>query len=138
MISTGSLVYSHLLPILFIYGLSYFCLGLVVFVQNTSRSGLELRRFIWLFAAFGLLHGMSEWSDMFLTLDENYWSAPVFAAIRITGFFMALGSFVLLLDLRRPPCLVEKTAMCASAHCGSTSIWRGCCVRSPLRNPGNR
>ncbi len=98
MISTGSLVYSHLLPILFIYGLSYFCLGLVVFVQNTSRSGLELRRFIWLLAAFGLLHGMSEWSDMFLTLGESYWSAPVHAAIRMTGFFMALSSFVFLLD----------------------------------------
>jgi hypothetical protein len=70
MISTGTYFHSHLLPILFIYGLSFFCLGVVVFVQNTSRSGLQLRRFIWLFAAFGLLHGMSEWSDMFLTLGR--------------------------------------------------------------------
>jgi signal transduction histidine kinase/CheY-like chemotaxis protein len=98
MVFLAGQVYPHLLPIFFIYGLSFFSLGLMIFVQNTSRSALELRGFIWLFAAFGLLHGMSEWADMFLTLGESYWSTRGVAIIRLIGFFLALSSFALLLD----------------------------------------
>jgi signal transduction histidine kinase/CheY-like chemotaxis protein len=46
---------------------------------------------------FGLLHGMSEWSDMFLALGEGYWGPLTFQIIKITGFYLALVSFVFLL-----------------------------------------
>ena len=96
--SVASFTNSHLLPIFFIYGLSFFSLGLVVLLQTTSNSTFDLRRFIWLFAAFGLLHGMSEWADMFLALGPSYWPARVFEIIKLAGFCSALASFVLLLE----------------------------------------
>ena len=95
---SGTFAASHLLPILFVYGLSFFSLGLVVCLLHTRKSSFEISRFMWLFAAFGFLHGMSEWADMFLALGEDYWTAHLFAVIRLVGFCLTLASFVLLLD----------------------------------------
>jgi signal transduction histidine kinase/CheY-like chemotaxis protein len=97
----GSLAYvgnNYLLPVFFVYGLSFFALGLLVLSQRTADSTFELRRFIWLLAAFGLTHGLSEWSDMFLVLGESYWSARGSEIIRIAGFYLTLFSFVFLLE----------------------------------------
>ena len=52
--------------ILFIYGLVFFTLGLVVLVYSRRSSRLELARSLKWLAAFGLLHGLNEWSELFL------------------------------------------------------------------------
>ncbi len=96
--SFATIASSHLLPVLFVYGLSFFVLGLLVFSQHIAGSSFKLRRFIWLFGAFGLMHGMSEWADMFVSLGDNYWTVRGADIIQVIGFYLALGSFVFLLE----------------------------------------
>lgn len=50
----------------FVYGLSFFILGLVVLLLNDTTSKYKLATCFWLLAVFGLLHGASEWLEMFL------------------------------------------------------------------------
>jgi signal transduction histidine kinase len=51
-----------------------------------------------LLAGFGLLHGLGEWMDMFLTLGETYWTPLGTAVIKIVSFYFAAASFVCLLQ----------------------------------------
>jgi len=55
-----------LVLILFFYGLVFFSLGLVVAFFSRRSSRLELARSLKWLAAFGLLHGLNEWSELFL------------------------------------------------------------------------
>ncbi len=55
--------------IYFLYGLSFFSLSLVVFLEARRTSQLPLgRQLAWL-GAFGLTHSLVEWTDMFILLN---------------------------------------------------------------------
>ena len=97
MISLSKLANEHMLAVFFIYGLAFFFLGTAILLKQDKRSTLRLRSLLLLLAGFGLLHGVSEWSDMFLTLGETYWTPFLFRTIKIIGFYLGLGSFVFLL-----------------------------------------
>jgi hypothetical protein len=62
----------HMLVVFFIYGLAFFMFGTAILLKQDKRSTVRLRSLLLLLAVFGLVHGMSEWSDMFLTLGETY------------------------------------------------------------------
>ncbi len=98
MTSLAIAIGNHMLPVFFLYGLAFFSLGLAACLQPTRGSTFELRNSLWLLAAFGFLHGSSEWADMFLTLGDGYWTHPGVRIIRTVGFYLALTSFVFLLD----------------------------------------
>ena len=115
-----TIISNHLLPVLFVYGLAFFSLGLAASMQHTEDSTFELRDCLWSLAAFGFLHGMSEWADMFSALGETYWTHLGSRIISITGLYLGLVSFVFLLDfgvraahpsIRRPvwPRIVSRT-----------------------------
>lgn len=55
-----------MLVVYFVYGLSFFCLGLVVLLESRRPSALALSRHLPWLAWFGLLHALVEWSDMLL------------------------------------------------------------------------
>lgn len=55
-----------MLLVFFIYGLAFFCLGLVVLLEARRPSALALSRHLPWLAWFGLLHALVEWIDMFL------------------------------------------------------------------------
>src|SRR5713101_7235394 len=97
MISLSKLANEHMLVVFFIYGLAFFFLGTAILLKQDKRSTLRLRSLLLLLAGFGLLHGVSEWSDMFLTLGETYWTPSLFRIIKIIGFYLGMGSFVFLL-----------------------------------------
>ena len=86
-----------MLVVFFIYGLAFFIFGAAILLKQDKRSTVRLRSLLLLLAGFGLVHGMSEWSDMFLTLGETYWTSFLFRTIKIVGFYLCLGSFVFLL-----------------------------------------
>jgi diguanylate cyclase (GGDEF)-like protein/PAS domain S-box-containing protein len=48
----------------FVYGLSFFALGLAVLIYPRGDSQLKLARGLWLIGVFGLLHGLHEWAEM--------------------------------------------------------------------------
>ncbi len=97
MISPPKFASQHMLVVFFIYGLSFFLLGTAILLKQDKRSTLRLRSLLLLLAGFGLLHGASEWSDMFLALGETYWTPFLFGIIRAIGFYLGLSSFVFLL-----------------------------------------
>jgi signal transduction histidine kinase len=97
MISLPKLVHDHMLVVFFVYGLAFFLLGTAILLKQDKRSTLKLRSLLLLLAGFGLLHGASEWSDMFVALGETYWTPFLFRIIKTIGFYLGLGSFVFLL-----------------------------------------
>jgi signal transduction histidine kinase len=70
--------------IYFIYGLAFFVLGLAIALQSRHSSHLELARSLNWLAAFGFLHGLHEWGDLFIPLQGEY-LAP--EAIRVLHYF---------------------------------------------------
>jgi signal transduction histidine kinase/CheY-like chemotaxis protein len=97
MTSLSQFADKHMLVVFFIYGLAFFLFGTAILLKQDKRSTLRLRSLLLFLAGFGLLHGASEWSDMFLALGETYWTPFLFQIIKIIGFYLGLGSFVLLL-----------------------------------------
>jgi len=59
----------------FIYGLSFFSLGIIIYIYPRTNTQLKLADDLWLLANFGLSHGVNEWLDMFILI------APEHAAI---------------------------------------------------------
>ena len=55
--------------ILFVYGLVFFVLGLAIALQSRHSSRLELARSLSWLAAFGFIHGLHEWGDVFIPLQ---------------------------------------------------------------------
>jgi diguanylate cyclase (GGDEF)-like protein/PAS domain S-box-containing protein len=66
----------------FVYGLSFFALGLAVFLYPRRASELRLAKGLWLVGLFGLLHGLNEWMEM---LARTAWSPedPPFAVFKV-------------------------------------------------------
>ncbi|MHC4346695.1 MAG: hypothetical protein ACYSUP_18660, partial [Planctomycetota bacterium] len=52
----------------FVYGLAFFCLGLIIVIYPKKGSFFRLAEHIWWIAGFGILHGINEWLDMFIEL----------------------------------------------------------------------
>ncbi len=52
----------------FIYGLAFFVLGLMILIYPKKGSNFDLARHIWLVGAFGIVHGVNEWLDMFMAI----------------------------------------------------------------------
>jgi len=77
----------------FIYGLAFFALGLAIIVYPKRGSAFKLAKHIWLIAAFGILHGINEWVDMFIALGGPF---PV-DILRIIHIATLAGSFLFLL-----------------------------------------
>ena len=86
-----------MIVVYFVYGLGFFLLGVAILLKQDKRTTLRLRNLLLILAAFGLLHGASEWSDMFLALGQTYWTPGQFLIIKVAGFYVGLSSFVFLL-----------------------------------------
>lgn len=58
--------------IFFVYGLSFISLALVILAQPKKESQHEFAQFIWLLGAFGFIHGLLEWMDLWtIVRGEN-------------------------------------------------------------------
>jgi signal transduction histidine kinase len=60
--------------ILFIYGQVFFVLGLAITWQSRRHSHLDLARSLGWLGAFGLMHGLHEWGDIFIPIQAEYLS----------------------------------------------------------------
>jgi len=78
----------------FIYGLAFFVLGLSIIVYPKKESAFGLAKNFWWVAAFGLLHGINEWLDMFIGIGEPF-PPDVLKLIRI---FTLISSFLCLVQ----------------------------------------
>jgi signal transduction histidine kinase len=82
----------------FIYGLTFFALGVVIHFQSRHYSRLDLARSLTWLATFGLLHGIYIWAELFSPIQERYLS-PTGVEILHTLHLVVLGlSFICLFE----------------------------------------
>ena len=85
--------------IFFVYGLAFFCMGLVVLLEGGRASDTRLRHALRPLAAFGLVHGLHEWLEMFDRLPSlgGAWGDPLlWRAVRLgllAFSFLSLAAF---------------------------------------------
>jgi nitrate/nitrite-specific signal transduction histidine kinase len=65
------LQHSNMALIFFIYGLAFFVMGLAIALELRHSSALRLSRGLRLLALFGLLHGVAQWSILFLLVESE-------------------------------------------------------------------
>lgn len=77
----------------FFYGFAFVVLGIIVFAQLRAieKSELRLLGILWLLGSFGLLHAVSEFSDMFILIKGK------FPALEALGLFSLVSSYLCLL-----------------------------------------
>lgn len=83
--------------VLFVYGLSFFVMGLAVFLQTRRHSRLRLARDLQWLAAFGIVHGIHEWGMIFVPIQASYVAQSVIDFLRIIQMVLLALSFAFLL-----------------------------------------
>ncbi|MFC1654606.1 diguanylate cyclase [Myxococcota bacterium] len=82
----------HELFMYFVYGLSFFVLGLAVLLYPRASSALRLAKGLWLVGLFGLLHGLHEWMEMLARATGFPGDSPfsVFKVVLLPASFLCL------------------------------------------------
>src|SRR3989304_6683370 len=65
------LQHSNMVLIFFVYGLAFFAMGLAIALELRHSSPLRLSRGLRLLALFGLLHGVAQWTILFLLVESE-------------------------------------------------------------------
>ena len=84
--------------ILFLYGQVFFIMGLAIALQSRRHSRLELARSLSWLAAFGLIHGLYEWGDIFIPIQSRFLAEPLTRLLQLIHLLMLGGSFACLLE----------------------------------------
>ena len=82
--------------IYFIYGLTFFVLGLAIALQSRHSSRLELARSLNWLAAFGFLHGFHEWGDLFIPIQAEYLAPAIVLFLHYIHLLLLAASFACL------------------------------------------
>jgi signal transduction histidine kinase len=83
--------------VLFVYGLTFFLMGLAIFLQSRRYSRLRLARDLNWLAAFGVLHGTYEWGAMFIPIQAAYSPRILIDLLQTIQIILLAFSFVCLL-----------------------------------------
>ena len=82
--------------IYFIYGLTFFVLGLAIALQSRHASHLELARSLNWLAAFGFLHGFHEWGDFFIPMQGQFLALSIIQVLHYFHLALLAISFACL------------------------------------------
>ncbi|MCU0608672.1 MAG: sensor histidine kinase [Chitinispirillaceae bacterium] len=102
--------------VFFIYGLSFFSLGLAILLISRKGSDLQFGRHLYLLAIFGLLHSVNEWMDMFLLLGRGYWSPAAISTLEVIRFFFGEISYLFLFIFGLRLIMIYKTKTVVLLH----------------------
>ncbi len=80
--------------IFFFYGLAFLVMGVVIFLMPKKNDLLGLSADLWLLGLFGILHGLNEWVDLFITRGSPF----DVEALTVFGGLLLPLSFVLLVQ----------------------------------------
>ena len=61
----------NIVVIYFFYGLAFFIMGLVIWLESNRTSEFRIARAFVLLAGFGIIHGLHEWFEMFEILSRS-------------------------------------------------------------------
>jgi signal transduction histidine kinase len=98
---------SNMVFVFFVYGLGFFSLGLAILLElgrpcwNNAENDTEFAQALPPLAAFGLIHGLHEWFEMFLAMGdgdslakaatEPSWISFIRLTLLVTSFLCLLG-----------------------------------------------
>ncbi len=89
---------ANLFLLYFVYGLSFYTMGLVIAVQYRSYSTFRLAYSLSLLAAFAILHGIGEWGSLFVPLRiPELGEIPTWKLIALQRLLQASSHFLLFL-----------------------------------------
>lgn len=92
--------------IFFIYGQVFFILGLAITLRSWHNSRLSLARSLKWLAAFGFAHGLHEWGDLFIPIQEQYMPSAFIELLYILQLLLLAVSFACLfqfgIEMLRP------------------------------------
>lgn len=109
----------NMLVVRFVYGLSFFTLGLVVSLQQARRSRYSLASGLWALAAFAFLHAFADWGLVFIPLRAQpqhspavvaLWGFRTMVAAVSFGFLMYFGASLLATGAPRRMSLAARAA----------------------------
>ncbi len=84
--------------VFFLYGLTFFVLGLAIALQSRHFSRLDIARsFTWL-AAFGFTHGLHEWGEYFIPIQAIYLSEGTIELLHFLRLLLLAVSFACLFE----------------------------------------
>jgi signal transduction histidine kinase len=84
--------------IYFVYGLSFFILGLGIALQSRHASRLDLARILSWLAVFGFAHGFHEWGDYFIPIQATYLSQASVQSLQALRLILLALSFNFLFE----------------------------------------
>ncbi len=90
----------NIVIVYFLYGLAFFSMGLAVWLESGRTSELRLARAMGPLAAFGFMHGVHEWAEMFERLGNVVPNAPAIAqstAFSVGRLGLLVLSFIMLI-----------------------------------------
>ncbi len=82
--------------VLFGYGLTFFVMGLAIFLQSRRHSRLRLARDLRWLAGFGVLHGVHEWGGLFIPIQAEYLPTPIIELMLAVQIALLGASFACL------------------------------------------
>ncbi len=120
----------HLIFVFFFYGLAFFVLGLALIFASRQTSEFRFVQAIKPLAAFGLLHGIHEWVEMFQMIalqTGNDLSSPWINGIRLVllalSFLMLLAFGIVLLSPRGTPTLHKYAPLALMVGVWAAAVW---------------
>jgi len=87
----------NIIAVYFFYGLAFFTMGLVLILAGRQASVFKFARAIPFLAAFGLLHGLHEWVEMFQKIAALSGRTRPAVPEEVGRLALLAGSFVMLL-----------------------------------------
>jgi signal transduction histidine kinase len=93
--------------VLFLYGQTFFVMGLAIFLQSRRYSRLQLARDLRWLAAFGVLHGFHEWGMVFIPIQSTYLPIPYTSLLQTLQVILLAASYTCL-SLFGAAALVER------------------------------
>lgn len=89
---------SNMVLMYFLYGLSFYTMGVVIALQYRSYSSFRLAHSLSLLAAFGLLHGFSEWGSVFIPAQvPSFGEFPTWKAMVLQRLMVSISYLLLFL-----------------------------------------
>lgn len=62
---------NNIVVVYFIYGLAFFIMGVIIWLESNRTSEFRIARAFGLLAGFGIIHGLHEWFEMFQKLSQS-------------------------------------------------------------------
>ncbi|MDI6695862.1 MAG: sensor histidine kinase [Anaerolineales bacterium] len=87
----------NIIGVYFFYGLSFFCMGLAIFLEMGHSSELEFSQALRPLAGFGLVHGSHEWFEMFLLIYPQMNQSAAMVWITPLRLLLLASSFLMLI-----------------------------------------